>query len=99
MAAPSSAPPPGPLPASLPASPLRLPSPSLVVLVGPAASGKTTWAEANFASHQVVSTDRLRTLVGEGEDDQRASPDAFRLLDAVLHARLQRRLTTVVDTL
>lgn len=104
MAAPSSAPPPGALPASLPASspassPLRLPSPSLVVLVGPAASGKTTWAEANFASHQVVSTDRLRTLVGEGEDDQRASPDAFRLLDAVLHARLQRRLTTVVDTL
>ena len=80
-------------------SPLRLPSPSVVVLVGPSAAGKTTWAEANFAPHQVVSSDRLRVLVGEGEDDQRASPDAFRLLDAVLLARLQRRLTTVVDTL
>ena len=55
-------------------SSLRLPSPSLVVLVGPAAAGKTTWAEANFAPHQVVSSDRLRLLVGEGEDDQRASP-------------------------
>ena len=47
----------------------------------------------------IVSSDRLRTLVGEGPDDLTASADALRLLDAVLVARMARRLTTVVDTL
>ncbi|MEA3218418.1 MAG: hypothetical protein QOJ19_4574, partial [Acidimicrobiia bacterium] len=78
---------------------VRLPSPVLVVLAGPSGSGKTTWAEANFEPGQIVSTDRLRLLVGEGEHDQRASKDAFALLDQVLVARTRRRLTTVLDTL
>jgi len=78
---------------------LLLPSPCLVVLVGPAASGKTTWAERWFTSDQVVSSDRLRALVGEGEHDLTASKDAFALLDTVLAHRMRRRLTTVVDTL
>jgi F420-dependent oxidoreductase-like protein len=78
---------------------VRLPSPVLVVLAGPSASGKSTWAEANFEPGQIVSSDGLRLLVGEGEHDQRASKDAFALLDQVLVARTRRRLTTVVDTL
>ena len=78
---------------------LLLPSPCLVVLVGPAASGKTTWAERWFAPDQVVSSDRLRALVGEGEHDIAASRDALALLDTVLEQRMRRRLTTVVDTL
>ena len=41
---------------------LRLPSPCLVVLVGPAGSGKSTWAAAHFPADQVVSTDRLRAV-------------------------------------
>jgi F420-dependent oxidoreductase-like protein len=82
-----------------PEAPLRLPVPCVVVLVGPSGSGKSTWAAANFAAGQIVSSDRLRALVGEGEDDQRASEDAFDLLDTALAARVRRRLTTVVDTL
>jgi F420-dependent oxidoreductase-like protein len=78
---------------------VRLPSPCLVVLAGPAGSGKSTWAEANFEPGQIVATDQLRALVGEGEHDQRASKDAFSLLDQVLLARSGRRLTTVIDTL
>ncbi|HEY8092336.1 MAG TPA: TIGR03560 family F420-dependent LLM class oxidoreductase [Acidimicrobiales bacterium] len=78
---------------------LPLPSPCLVVLVGPAASGKTTWAERWFTPDQVVSSDRLRALVGESEHDLAASKDAFALLDTVLQHRMRRRLTTVVDTL
>jgi F420-dependent oxidoreductase-like protein len=78
-----------------------VPSPALVVLVGAAASGKTTWADAFAASvpgAAVVSSDRLRALVGEGEDDMRASADAFALLELAIGRRSARGLTTVVDT-
>jgi len=79
--------------------PLLLPSPCLVVLVGPGASGKSTWAADHFPPDALVSSDRLRALVGSGEDDISASDDAFELLDTVVERRLRRRLTTVVDTL
>ena len=78
---------------------MTFPSPCVVVLVGPAGSGKTTWAEVTFGAQRVVSSDRLRALVGTGEDDLDASADAFALLDRVVEQRLARRLTTVIDTL
>ena len=78
---------------------MTFPSPCVVVLVGPAGSGKTTWAETTFGAQRVVSSDRLRALVGTGEDDLDASADAFALLDRVVEQRLARRLTTVIDTL
>ena len=78
---------------------LNLPSPCVVVLVGPGASGKSTWADRHFPARQIVSSDRLRALVGAGEDDLAASTDAFALLDDVVRRRLTRRLTTVIDTL
>jgi len=67
--------------------------------VGPGASGKSTWAAAHFPADSIVSSDRLRALVGTGEDDVAASTDAFALLDEVVRRRLSRRLTTVIDTL
>ena len=80
-------------------SEIRLPDPCLVVLVGPSGSGKSHWADANFPPHHVVSSDRMRALVGEHEHDQRAGTDAFAVLDLVLERRMKRRLFTVVDTL
>jgi alkanesulfonate monooxygenase SsuD/methylene tetrahydromethanopterin reductase-like flavin-dependent oxidoreductase (luciferase family)/predicted kinase len=47
---------------------------------------------------QVISSDRLRPVVGAGERDQRASADAFELLELIVEKRCRRRLTTVVDT-
>jgi probable F420-dependent oxidoreductase len=41
----------------------------------------------------------LRAVVGEAEHDQRASADAFAVLDQIVNSRLRRRLTTVIDTL
>ena len=76
-----------------------LPSPCLVVLVGASGAGKSTWAAEHFAPDQVVSSDRLRAVVGEGEEDLAASEDAFALLDQIVEQRSARRLTTVVDTL
>ncbi|MGE5827681.1 MAG: AAA family ATPase, partial [Micromonosporaceae bacterium] len=78
---------------------LNLPSPCLVILVGPGASGKSTWAATHFPADCVVSSDRLRAMVGEGEDDITASTDAFAVLDDIVTRRCARRLTTVVDTL
>jgi probable F420-dependent oxidoreductase len=69
------------------------------VLIGPVASGKSTWAAEHFARDQVVSSDALRAVVGENEHDLRASADAFAVLDDVVTRRLRRRLTTVIDTL
>jgi F420-dependent oxidoreductase-like protein len=77
---------------------LRLPDPCLVVLVGATASGKSWWAERWFAPEAIVSSDRLRAVVGTGERDQRASRDAFEVLDLIVAKRLSRRLTTVVDS-
>ena len=79
--------------------PARIAEGSLVVLVGPPASGKSTWAAEQFPSHQVVSSDALRAVVGTDEHDQRASKDAFDVLDLVVQRRLRRGLTTVVDSL
>ncbi|MGB5757326.1 MAG: AAA family ATPase, partial [Acidimicrobiales bacterium] len=54
-----------------------IPSPSLVVLVGPSGAGKSTWAEANFAAGQILSSDRFRALVGSGPADRTAGTEAF----------------------
>jgi predicted kinase len=77
---------------------VRLPDPCLVVLVGATSAGKTHWAEQWFHPDQIVSSDRLRAAVGTGERDQRASRDAFEVLDLIVAKRLRRRLTTVIDS-
>lgn len=76
-----------------------LPDPALVVLVGPSGSGKSAWAAEHYRPDEVVSSDRLRALVGSGEHDLDASADAFAVLDQIVAARLRRGLTAVVDTL
>jgi len=78
---------------------LNLPSPCVVILAGAGASGKSTWAAAHFPPDCVVSSDRLRALVGDGEDDIAASADAFAVLEDIVRRRVGRRLTTVIDTL
>jgi alkanesulfonate monooxygenase SsuD/methylene tetrahydromethanopterin reductase-like flavin-dependent oxidoreductase (luciferase family)/predicted kinase len=78
---------------------VTLPDPALVVLVGPSGSGKSAWAAEHYGPGEVVSSDRLRAVVGSGEQDLEASDDAFALLDQIVAARLRRGLTAVVDTL
>jgi F420-dependent oxidoreductase-like protein len=84
--------------AMLEGAPLRLPDPCLVVLVGATAAGKSHWAEAWFQAEQILSSDRLRAVVGTSERDQRASRDAFEVLDLIATKRLRRGLTTVIDS-
>ena len=77
---------------------IRLPDPCLVVLVGASSCGKSHWAAQWFHPDAIVSSDRLRAVVGRGEHDQRASKDAFEVLDLVVDKRLRRGLVTVVDS-
>ncbi|MBM6401392.1 LLM class flavin-dependent oxidoreductase [Phycicoccus sonneratiae] len=78
---------------------MAIPDPALVVLVGASGSGKSTWAAQRYRPAEVVSSDGLRGVVGSGPADLDASTDAFAVLEAVVSARVGRRLTTVVDTL
>ena len=79
--------------------PLVLPSPCLVVLVGPAGVGKSMWAASQFGSNQIVSSDDLRAVVGDGPHDLTATADAFALVEEITTRRLGRGLTTVIDSL
>jgi protein phosphatase len=76
---------------------LTVPDPALVVLVGVAGSGKSTFARRAFASTQVLSTDAFRAMVADDERDQSAGRAAFELLHRVAALRLQRGRLTVVD--
>ncbi len=78
-------------------SAVPLPADGLLLLVGPAGSGKSTWAADRFGTTQVVSSDACRAMVSDDPSDQAATPDAFRVLHAITSARLRRGLLTVVD--
>ena len=82
-----------------PGPPAAVPDPALIVLVGASGSGKSAWAAARYRPSEIVSSDRLRAVVGSSEQDIDASVDAFAVLDQIVAVRLRRGLTTVVDTL
>ena len=76
---------------------ISLPSDALVVLIGIAASGKSTFAARHFTSTQVLSSDALRALITDSPSAQGATDDAFDLLHRILELRLRRGRLTVVD--
>ena len=57
-------------------TPLTIPDPSLVLLVGVAGSGKSTLAARLFAPTQVLSTDAFRAMVADDPDDRSAGRPA-----------------------
>lgn len=77
--------------------PDRIPEDALVVLIGAAASGKSTWAAGRFRPQQVLSSDAFREMVADDATDQAATRDAFRLLHLVAAARVSRGLLTIID--
>jgi len=76
---------------------IQLPADALVVLVGIAASGKSTFAARHFAPTQVLSSDALRAVITDSPSAQGATDDAFDLLHRILELRLTRGRLTVVD--
>jgi len=76
---------------------LALPGDALIVLIGAAGCGKSTFAARRFLPTQIVSSDECRALVSDAEDDSRASGDAFALMHFIADKRLKRGRLTVAD--
>jgi protein phosphatase len=71
--------------------------PSLVLLVGAAGAGKTTFASRHFAPDEVLSSDAYRAIVSGDEANQKVSRVAFSILHRDLERRLLAGQLTVVD--
>ncbi|MGV3526216.1 MAG: polynucleotide kinase-phosphatase [Candidatus Sericytochromatia bacterium] len=76
---------------------LELPEFSLVMLVGISGSGKSSFARQHFLASEVVSSDACRALVGDDENDQSVTADAFDLVHTIAAKRLKNRRLTVLD--
>ena len=76
---------------------MNLPDACLVILVGPAGSGKSTFAQRHFAPAEIVSSDAFRALIAEHPGDMWASGPAFSMVRRRTAARLAQGLRTVVD--
>src|ERR1041385_7710937 len=76
---------------------IPIPNLSLVVLIGPSGSGKSTFARKHFLPTEVLSSDACRGMVGDDENDQAVTKDAFEVLHYIAGKRLARGRLTVVD--
>jgi protein phosphatase len=76
---------------------IEIPPGALVLLVGAAGSGKSTFARKHFRPTQVISSDFCRALVSDDEADQSVSKDAFEILHLIVAKRLGLGRLTVVD--
>jgi len=77
---------------------IRLIRPSVVILCGPAACGKSTFAAKHFRPTQIISSDQARALVCDDERDQRFQTQAFALLHFLIEQRLSINRLCVVDS-
>ena len=76
---------------------IKIPELCLVVLIGTTGSGKSSFAAANFRPTEVLSSDVFRGLVGDDENDQAVTAEAFAALGAVAAQRLKLGRLTVID--
>ena len=76
---------------------VRLPTLSLVVLVGLSGSGKSTFAARHFAPTEILSSDFCRGLVADDDNDQTVTSEAFDVLHHIAGVRLGLGRITVVD--
>ena len=76
---------------------LTIPELSLIALVGPTGSGKSTFARKHFNPTEVISSDYCRGLVSDDENSQAATADAFDVLYYVARKRLAAGHLTVID--
>jgi predicted kinase len=78
-------------------APIVLADPSLVLLIGAAGSGKSTFAARHFRSDDVLSSDALRGRLSGDEADQSRTRTAFAILHREAGKRLAAGRLVVVD--
>ncbi len=74
-----------------------IPRACLVILIGAAGAGKSTFAAKHFKSREVISSDFCRALVSDDENNLGATADAFEVLNFIAGKRLAAGHLTVVD--
>ena len=75
----------------------RFEGPCIIVLIGPAGSGKSTWAAAQFPGEAVLSSDELRRWLTDDAEEQSCSKDAFAVLNQLADLRLKYGRRVIVD--
>ncbi len=75
-----------------------IPRVSVSILIGASGSGKTSFAYRHFKDTEILSSDYFRALVCDNENDQRATADAFELLQTLAWIRLRHSRRCVIDS-
>jgi len=76
---------------------ITIPRNTLLVLIGPAGCGKSTFASRHFRPTQIVSSDECRALVSDDQTNQQVSEHAFDLMKFIIEKRLMLGKLTVAD--
>jgi predicted kinase len=76
---------------------IDLPDPCLVVLIGAAGVGKSTFAVRHFRTDEILSSDAFRAAISGDEANQSATGPAFAALHRALDGRSADGRLTVVD--
>src|SRR3989339_138101 len=78
---------------------ITVPEGALVLMIGPPASGKSTFSEKHFPLESVVSTDGLRAEITNNPGNEVMSAPAFASAKNLVEARLRQGRIAVVDAM
>src|SRR5438876_10659871 len=77
---------------------IKIPRRTLLVLCGPAGSGKSTFAAQRFLATTIVSSDHCRAMICDDENNQKVNRDTFELFHLIMQKRLSLGRFTVADS-
>lgn len=77
---------------------ITIPRRTLLVLCGPAGSGKSTFATQRFAETTIVSSDHCRAMICDDENNQNVNRDTFEVFHLIIQKRLSLGRFTVADS-
>jgi predicted kinase len=77
---------------------ITIPRRTLLVLCGPAGSGKSTFAAQRFAETTIVSSDHCRAMICDDENNQSVNRETFELFHLIIQKRLSLGRFTVADS-
>lgn len=76
---------------------ISIPNLSLVVLIGPSGSGKSSFARKHFLPTEILSSDACRGMISDNENNQSVTNEAFELLHYIGAQQLALGRLTVID--
>jgi len=77
---------------------IKVPPRTLLVLCGPAGTGKSTFAAQRFGRTVIVSSDHCRELICDDVNNQQVNRDAFDLFYYIINKRMFLGRFTVADS-